>query len=299
MRRRQFSIVLGGAVAAWSLAGHAQQPERMRRLGVLNAWPEKDPAVQAFVTAFVRALGRFGWVEGKNIRIDWRFAAGDITLFAPYAAELVGLSPDVILAMSAPAVMALREQTRTIPIVFTHVPDAVGLGVVESLARPGGNMTGFSAFDAPMMGKWLQLLKEIAPAVTRVAVIFNPDTAPYAPLLNHTIEALAPSLGITVTLAPVHDAAAIEEAIAALAREPGGGLVSLPDPFVTSHRAVTIAGARDRRRPVISQGRRPDGLPGGPGRAERPSGILHRPHSQRRQSGRPPGSAADEILADH
>ena len=152
MRRREFITVLGGA-ATWPLAGHAQQPERVRRVGVLIAFPENDPVAQASVTAFAQALGRFGWVEGKNIRIDYRFAAGDPTLFKTYAAELVGLSPDAILASTAPAVAALRQQTRTIPIVFVIVPDPVGQGFVQSLARPGGNITGFSLLRRAADGK--------------------------------------------------------------------------------------------------------------------------------------------------
>src|SRR6266851_3152072 len=149
----------------------------MRRLGVLIAFPENDPFTRAIVGALADALGRSGWAEGKNIRIDYRFAAGDPTLFRNYAAELVGLAPDAILGSTAPAVRALREETRTIPIVFVFVPDPVGLGYVQSLARPGANITGFSSYDAAIIGKWLQLLKEVAPRVTRVAVIFNPDTA--------------------------------------------------------------------------------------------------------------------------
>src|ERR1700693_6153029 len=159
MRRREFITVLGGA-AAWPLAGHAQQPERIRRIGVVIAYPETDSRAQAFVAAFAQALGRFGGAEGTNIRIDYRFAAGDPNLFKTYAAELVGLMPDAILASNAPAVAAMRQQTRTIPIVFVLQPDPVGQGVVQSLARPGGNLTGFSSYDAPIIGKWLQLLKE-------------------------------------------------------------------------------------------------------------------------------------------
>ena len=221
-------------------------------MGVLVPWRENDPTAQAMLTAFARALERFGWVEGKNIRIDYRFAAGDPTLFKTYAAELVGLSPDAILASTLPAVAALREQTRTIPIVFVLLVDPVGLGLVQSLARPGGNITGFSGYDAPMMGKWLQLLKEIAPRVTRVAVLFNPDTAPYAPLLNREIEAAAPSFGMTVTLAPVRDGAAIEETIANQARAPGGSLIGLPDPFVGTHSDVIIAAANRYSLPLVA-----------------------------------------------
>ena len=246
--------VLAG-VAAWPLAGVAQQPERARRVGVLIGFPEKDPFTRALVTAFAQALGRFGWIEGNNIRIDYRFAAGDPALYKTYAAELVGLRPDVVLASPVPAVAALREQTHTIPIVFILVPDPVGLGYVQSLAQPGGNITGFSSYDAPMMAKWLQLLKQIAPAVTRVAVMFNPDTAPQAGVFNRAIEAAAPSLKVTVTLVPVHDDAGIEGAVTAYAREPGGGLICLPDSFTTTHRDVIIAAASRRNLPLVGTGR--------------------------------------------
>jgi putative ABC transport system substrate-binding protein len=251
LRRRKFIAVLGGA-AIWPLTGHAQQPERVPRVGALMSLPENSPLAQAYVTAFVQALGHFGWVEGKNIRIDYRFAAGDPSLSKAYATELVGLSPDAILATSSAAVDALRKQTRTIPIVLTTVADPVGQGFVESLARPGGNITGFSAPDASVMGKWLQLLKEIAPRVTRVAVIFNPDTAIYAPLFNPVIEAAAPAVGMTVTLAPVHDDAEIE-ATAIEARQPGGGLFILTDTFNITHRDVIIAAAARHRLPLIGQ----------------------------------------------
>jgi putative tryptophan/tyrosine transport system substrate-binding protein len=250
MRRRDFIAIFSGA-AVCSLATGAQQPERVRRVGVLNAFPEDDPVNRASVAAFAGALEQLGWVEGENIRIDYRFAAGDPTLFKTYAAELVGLSPDAILASNTPAVAALRQQTRTIPIVFVRVTDPVGQGFVQSLARPGGNITGFSVYDAPLMGKWVQLLKEVAPCVTRVAVIFNPDTAPYAALLNRGIETGAPSLRMTATFAPVHDDAGIEDAIAAQARAPGGGLIALPDSFTTSHRDVIITAASRHGLPVM------------------------------------------------
>jgi putative ABC transport system substrate-binding protein len=250
LNRRGFITVLGGA-AAWPLAGRAQQLGGNRRLGVLLPYPANDPVTQAILTAFAHALAGFGWVEGKNIRIDYRFAAGDPTLYKAYAAELVGLSPDAIFASASPAVAALRLQTRTIPIVFVQVVDPVGLGLVQSLARPGGNIIGFSAYDAELTGKWLQFFKEVAPGVTRVAVIFNPDTAPFAPLFNHVIEAAAPSVGMTVTLAPVHDDAAIEEVVAAQAQEPGGGLICLPESFSITHRDVIIAAAALHNLPLI------------------------------------------------
>jgi putative ABC transport system substrate-binding protein len=245
-------MALGGA-AVWPLAAHTQPSERMRPVGVLLPWPEPD-AREFWVTDLARELGRFGWVDGENIRFDSRFAAGNPTLFKPFAGELVGLAPDVILAMTPLAVMAVLEQTHTIPIVFAFVLDPVGLGFVQSLARPGGKITGFGTFDAPIMGKWVQFLKELAPRVTRIAVIFNPDTAPYAPSLSRAIEAGARSSGMMVTLAPVRDEAEIEEAIAAHAHEPGGALVSLPDPFTASHRAAIAATALSHRLPLIGVG---------------------------------------------
>jgi putative ABC transport system substrate-binding protein len=251
--RRAFIAVLGGA-AVWPLAGHAQQPERVRHVGWLMPWSENDPLAQASVTAFAEALQRFGWVESKNIRIDCRFAAGDPALFKTYAEELVGSSPDVILASTPPAVVALRQQTVTIPIVFLLVLDPVGLGLVQSLARPGGNITGYGAIDPPIMGKWLQLLKGVAPSVTRVAVIFNPDTQPYAGLFNRAIDSAAASFRVTVTLAPVRDDAAIEEAVTAQAREPGGGLICLPGSFNTTHRDVIVAAAARHRLPLMGAG---------------------------------------------
>jgi putative ABC transport system substrate-binding protein len=177
VKRREFIAVLGAA-AVRPLAGYAQQDERTRRVGVLIAFGENDPIARAIVTAFAQALAHLGWVKGKNIRIDYRFAGGDPTLIKTHASELVGLSPDAILASTLPAAAALQQQTRTIPIVFVLVVDPVRQGFVQSLARPGGNITGFGAFDAPIIGKWPQLLKEIAPSVTRAGVIFNPDTAP-------------------------------------------------------------------------------------------------------------------------
>jgi putative tryptophan/tyrosine transport system substrate-binding protein len=255
VKRREFITVFTGA-AAWPLAGHAQQPERVRRVGVLMAFGEDDPVARASEPAFAQALWRFGWVEGKNIQIDYRFAAGDPGLFKTYAAELVGMSPDVILASTPPAVVALQKQTVTIPIVFVLVLDPVGLGLVQSLARPGGNITGVGAIDPPIMGKWLQLLKKVAPTVTRVGVIFNPDTQPYAGLFNRAIDSAA-SFGVTVTLAPVRDDAAIEEAVSAQAREPGGGLISFPGAFNETHSYAQAASYVDR----ILKGASPADLP--------------------------------------
>ena len=186
-----------------------------------------------------------------NIQIDYRFAAGDPTLFKTYAAELVALSPDAICASTTPAVTALREQSGTVQIVFVLLPDPVGQGVVQSLARPGGNTTGFSSFETALMGKWLQLLKNVAPGIASVSVIFSPDATPSAPLSNRAIETAAPSFGVKVTLAPVRDDTTIEAAIAVQAHEPGGGLISLPDSFNTTHRDVIIATATRYSLPLI------------------------------------------------
>ena len=280
MNRREFIAVLAAA-AGWPLAGRAQQPERMRRVGVLMIWRETDPVAQASMTALARALEHFGWVSGKNIRIDYRFAAGDAALFKTYADELVGLMPDAILASTPPAVAALREQTR---IVFVLLADPVGQGFVHNLARAGGNVTGFSSFDAALMGKWLQLLKEVAPGLTRVTAIFNPATAPYA-FFNREIEAAGTSLRMTVT--PESH------------RRAGARVRWRPDMFggqfyrYTSrrnHRRSNPSPFAADRYESVSQIWRPDVLRVRPSRPVRSGSILHRPHPQGRQSGRPPRS---------
>ena len=261
--RRQFISLFGGVAAGWPLAAHAQQPALpIRHVGALLAYPENDPLGQAAATAFAQALEHFGWIEGRNIAIEYRWAAGDPNLYKTCAAELVGLSPDAILAGASPAVEALRTLTRTIPIVFVLTVDPVGLGFVQSLARPGGNITGFSNYDAPLMGKWLEMLKEVAPDIRRVAVIFNPDTAPFATLFNRAIEAAASSFSVTITLAPVHNDTEIEETIATHARQPAGGLIILPESFSITHREAIIAAATRYKLPTIGMG---DLLPKGGG----------------------------------
>jgi len=250
VRRRWFVAVLGGATL-WPFAGSSQQAQQKPRVGVLMPFDEKDLVAHAVVNAFTRALERLGWIDDRKIQIDYRFAANDAALFKNYAAELVGLSPQAILASTPPALEALRQQTSTIPIVFALIPDPVGLGLVQSLARPGGNITGFGAVDPPIVGKWLQLLKDVDRALSRVAVIFNPDTQPYADFFDRAIEAAAPSVGVTITLAPVRDVAAIEEVAATQGGTPAGGLICLPDSFTNSHRAAITAAANRHRLPVI------------------------------------------------
>ena len=264
MRRREFITLLGGGAAVtWPLGARAQQPAMpIRHVGALLAYAENDPLGQAAAKAFAQAMEHFGWIEGRNIAIEYRWAAGDPILYKTYAAELVGLAPDAILAGASPAVEALRALTHTMPIVFVLTVDPVGLGFVQSLARPGGNITGFSNYDAPLMGKWLGMLKEVAPGIMRVAVIFNPDTAPFATLFNRAIEAAAPSFGVTITLAPVQNDTEIEEAIAAHARQPAGGLIILPESFSLTHRGAIIAAANRYKLPTIGMG---DMLPRGGG----------------------------------
>ena len=250
MRRRSLLAVLAG-VALWPLAGYAQQPERMRRVGVLMPWPETEPLAQASVAAIKQELGRLGWVEGTNIRIDYRFARDDPSLIKEYAAELVEISPDAILASTNPTIAALQRQTHTIPIVFALVADPVGFGFVQSFARPGGNITGFNSYPEPMAGKWLQLLKEVAPGIARVAVVYSGDVTRFAAFFNQMIEAAAPSFGLTVVQAPVYDDVGIEETLAAFARELGGSLIALPNSFNTAHGSVIVAAALRHGLPLL------------------------------------------------
>jgi putative ABC transport system substrate-binding protein len=236
MKRREFVTLLGGAVAGWPLAAHAQQPGSIRRVGVLVGYTESDPTAQPRVTAFQQGLHELGWKEGHNIRIDIRFAAADPDRMRTYAAELIGMAPDVILAMTTPITAALLRQTRTIPIVFVIVSDPLGSGFVESLARPGGNATGFINLESSLVEKWIELLKEIAPQVSRAAMMFNPETAPYAGYYMRPFEAAARSLGVEPIGAPVRDDADIERVIAALARDAKGGLIILTDIYTTARR---------------------------------------------------------------
>jgi putative ABC transport system substrate-binding protein len=250
MRRREFLAVLGGAAVAWPFAARAQR-ERTRQIGWLLPWAENNSLGQATVAAFGRGLASWGWVQGKNVRLDYRFAAGDPDLFKKYAADLVSLSPDVILASASPAVEALKPLTRAIPIVFAAVSDPVPQGFVQSLARPGGNITGFSAMDAELGGKWMGLLKDVAPNVTQVAVMYNPATAPFAGLYVDSATEAARNFGMSVTHARVRDDMTIEQAISDLARQPGGGLVVLPESFTDAHRDTIATAALRFRVPTI------------------------------------------------
>jgi putative ABC transport system substrate-binding protein len=249
MRRREFIAGLGSA-AAWPLALRAQQGERMRRIGVLMAFDEDDPVWRPRITALTQALAGLGWTDGRNVRMDLRWAGGDINQLRPLAQELVGLQPDIILAGSTPATVAVQRETRTIPIFFVNVADPVASGIVARLDRSIGNITGFADFEATLGGKWLELLSEIAPGLKRAAIMFNPDTAPASTFMP-SFETAARSLKIEAITAPVHSDAEIETAIIAIGREPGGGLVVMPDLFTVEHRASIISAATGNSVPAV------------------------------------------------
>jgi putative tryptophan/tyrosine transport system substrate-binding protein len=244
MKRRGFIAGLGSA-AAWPLAAQAQQGDHMRRIGVLMPFDENDPAAKSRITAFTQALADLGWTDGGNLRMDLRWSGGDINRIRAVAQELVGLEPAIILTNGTPATSAVRRETRTIPIVFAGVTDPVASGIVARLDRPGGNVTGFANLETSLGGKWLELLSEIAPGLKRAAIMFNPDTAPTSAYMP-SIEAAARSLKVVLIIAPVHSDVEIETEIIALGREPGNGLVVMPDTsmFVRSA-SIILATARN------------------------------------------------------
>src|SRR5215469_2441756 len=249
LKRREVIALLGGA-AAWPLAVRAQQPDGMRLIGVLMGGMENDPVWQSRLAAFRGALAKLGWTEASNLRIEVRWCA-DPVLCVRYAADLVALGPKALLADSTPSLEALKQQTRTIPIVFVSVADPVGQGFVASLARPGGNITGFSVFDAPMAGKWLEMLTQITPPVARVAMLFNPATTPYANLMLRAMEEAAPSSAVTVRAAPVNSDSEVDAMMAALVREERGGVLVLTSIFTVTHRDAIIALAARHRLPAV------------------------------------------------
>jgi putative ABC transport system substrate-binding protein len=247
MNRRDFITLLSGAAVAWPLAVRAQQAEGVRRIGLLMAFAESDPEGQTFAAAFREGLQKLGWTEGRNIRIDARWAAGDAEAMQRLANELVALQHDLILSPTTPTTAALLQQTRTIPIVFVNVADPIGSGFVANLSRPGGNITGFTTMEPTIAGKWLELLKEIAPGVARVALLFNPATATYFDIYLKPFKAAALTFGVEAIAAPVHDSSDIESVLAAQARDSNGGLVVVPDAFLNAHReAITSLAARYR-----------------------------------------------------
>ena len=250
MSRRDFIELTAGAAVGLPLTAHAQPRDGMRRVGVLMGGPD-DPLGQARAAALVQGLGALNWHEGGNLRIDWRWASGDPALYERYAVELIALNPDVLVAWGSPSVAALRRQISTIPIVLVNVTDPVGQGFVESLARPGGNITGFTDYDPPMAGKWLGMLTQITPPVARVAVLFNPATAPFAGLMLRVIEESAPSLAVAVQATPCRDDAELAAMMAGLAREERGGVLVLPENFNIVHRDAIITLAARYRLPAV------------------------------------------------
>ena len=250
MRRRDFIALAGVTAAGWSFAARAQQPERTRRLGILMAIAENDPEGQQRVAAFVQGLRELGWTEGGNIHIDYRWAGADVGRIRSAAAELIDLKPDAIVAQTALTVAPLQQMTTSIPIVFLNIVDPVSSGFVASLARPGGNITGFTPAEMSMRGKLLEVLKEVAPAVSRVGVLYNPVQAPQLGQW-HAIETAAPSFGVQVSGAGAANADEITHGIEAFADEPGGGMIVLSNPVNDANRGLIIALMARRLMPAI------------------------------------------------
>jgi putative ABC transport system substrate-binding protein len=250
MKRRQFMVFLGAAAALPS-AVYAQRVDRMGRIGVLMGYPEGDREGQANIAAFRRGLQTLGWTEGRNIRIDTRWAAADADLTQRFAKELVALQPDLILTQNTPTTAAILQQTRAIPIIFANVSDPIGSGFVASFSQPGGNVTGFTDIEATIAGSWLQLLKEIAPHVTRVAFLFNPTTAPFAEYFLGYFKAVAGAFAVDAITAPVRDTLELESVVAAQARDPNGGLIVMPEAFMNVHRVEVISLAAHYRLPAV------------------------------------------------
>jgi len=236
MRRREFIKALGAALAAWPLTARAQQPDRIRHIGVLMGFPENDLQAQSFIAAFRNGLQKLGWTDGRNVRIDTRWAAFDAESRQRFAKELIALQPDLILSHTTPTTAALLQQTRTIPIIFATVTDPIGSGFVAGLSRPGGNVTGFTLVEPTMAAKWMELLKEIAPRINRIAMLFNPTTATYADYFLKPFKAAAASFAVEAIAAPAHATSELNPVIAAQAREPNGGLIVMPDSFTDAHR---------------------------------------------------------------
>jgi putative tryptophan/tyrosine transport system substrate-binding protein len=250
MRRREFIALLGGAAIAWPLVTRAQQPERIRRIALFPLGAERDPEAQAYVRALRQSLEKLGWIDGQNISIDIRWASGETGRMQADVAAALGLAPDVIVSGGTPVTAELRRKTRTIPIVFVNVGDPLGTGLVQSLAHPGGNLTGFVAHESSIGGKWVELLKEIAPHVSEVLVLTDPQN-PTWKLHVPAIAAAARSFAVSPTAAHVHSPAEIEHAIGVFAGKPNAGMIVLPSPFAQAHRELTIALAAKHSLPTM------------------------------------------------
>jgi putative ABC transport system substrate-binding protein len=254
MRRREFIAFVGGAAAAWPLAARAQQPERVRRIGVLVPVATDDPEIRLRLTTFQQALQGLGWTDGRNVHIETRFSAGNAADARKYAAELAAIEPDIILAVGSAGLAPMLQATQTVPIVFVIVPDPVGSGFVHSLSRPGGNATGFTSFEYNLCGKWLELLKEIAPGVTRAAVLRDPALAVGIGQFA-VIQSVAPSVGVDVIPVNLGDAAEIEREVAAFAQSANGGLIATASALTAVHRDLIITLAAQHKLPAVYQER--------------------------------------------
>jgi putative tryptophan/tyrosine transport system substrate-binding protein len=305
LHRREFITLLGGTAAAWPLAARAQQPERVPRIGVLMASAADDPENQARMAAFLQGLAQLGWTDGRNVRIDTRWATTNADDLRRHAAELAALTPDVLVAASGTSTVApLLQATRAVPIVFVAVVDPVGAGFVASLARPGGNATGFLMFEYGLSGKWLELLKQVAPGVTRAAVLRDAAIASGIGQFA-AVQAVAPSLGVELSPVDARDVPEIERAVAAFASSGNGGLIVTPSPVANRHRDLIATLAARHRLPAV-YGSRPYVAAGGlisygPDLIEQVPARrrLHRPHPQGREAGRPTSTGTDQIRAGH
>ncbi len=251
MRRREFLALAGSAAATWPLAARAQQPDRMRRIGVLMGIPKSDRDAQAGLAVFWEELRKLGWTEGRNIEMEICWAGADVETMKRFAKELVALQPDLIVTSSTPATAAMLQQTRTIPVIFVEVGDPISSGFVTSLAQPGGNVTGFTPIVASLGGKWVAVLRDIAPRLSRVTLVFNPPTAPFVRDYLSPFRTAAASLGVEAIVGPVNDMSEVESLFTTQAREPNSGFVVIPDVFTISHSAEIISLAARWRVPAI------------------------------------------------
>jgi putative tryptophan/tyrosine transport system substrate-binding protein len=251
VRRREFITLIGGAAVAWPVVARSKPAERMRRIGILMSFAAGDPEAQPRIAAFEKGMRELGWVEGHNLRTERRWGPGDANTLRSHARELLRMAPDLILVNSTPATLALQEPRHAVPVVFVQVTDPIGQGLLASLARPGGNITGFTTFEFSIGTKWLEMLKVVAPNISRVALVFNPRTAPFADSFWKPIEAAAPSFDVTTISAAVADADEIGHVIDQFARQPDGGLIVLPDASTMNHRDLIITLASRHRLPAI------------------------------------------------
>jgi putative tryptophan/tyrosine transport system substrate-binding protein len=251
MRRRQFIAGVVGAVATFPWTVRAQQGDRARRIGVLMSLTQDDPLGDMEIAAFRQGLEELGWTDGRNINIQLRWTGADLDRVRAFAKELVELRPDVLVTRSTPTTLALKRETDALPIVFVNISEPVESGLAQTLARPGGNLTGFTNFEGSIGGKWIQLLKQIDTRITRAGIIYNPQTAPFARLFLNSVQSAAPTLSVRSVDLPVQSPSDIEMALATFAREPGGSLVSIPDSFTIEHRSLIIPLAARYRLPAV------------------------------------------------